>query len=546
MEIPLLRLVYLPYRLHIHFQGIPDMPEGFTRPLFVTGKMTSADTINSIVEEYGLWTVVTLGSKSARIEYVLNASNQFLHPSSQVMPHLQALSIAGPPYALSMTISTAWIGRIGNLANKLKKATQRPRLPVMNISQRTENTSPSRSAIRPVSLWGSIWYADHGANTSQLEAVPATNKNEEDTTVIADVDRTVKVPQTAGPRKGSTTAASTVNRLSSLFWSSPTAQGDNDTTSRRRMVSAPVPVDDRRVSTMFGGGNVQQSGNDFGDLHAGQTSRHEDHHLRDRFLSVLDELGIKGAQREQMLAFDQEKMQWTIVQHSQRSEARPSTASVWRGGYADTATATLRRASTRSASGSLDGLKRLSLGSIVRTGPSTDAPISDSSRLSLENSERESLDSIPESADNALVPPPPAPLLQSNTGWASWFSAGSPAKPLSTRRHDSPDVTPSAHTAKDTPAFYIQQIQMTKSSQIALVKSLIALRVRLSTSQLSWMSEFLSLSGTKALQTVLDSPGNGNSTLAESRETVQAECVRCLRVILNVEVSLSLSTAMKY
>lgn len=82
-----------------------------------------------------------------------------------------------------------------------------------------------------------------------------------------------------------------------------------------------------------------------------------------------------------------------------------------------------------------------------------------------------------------------------------------------------------------------------KISQRSLVKHLIALRVRLSTSKLSWTQEFLAGAGLEALESLLGKiatklVSREREVQTDEDETVQTECVKCLRVVMNTEVRL--------
>lgn len=77
------------------------------------------------------------------------------------------------------------------------------------------------------------------------------------------------------------------------------------------------------------------------------------------------------------------------------------------------------------------------------------------------------------------------------------------------------------------------------TTQKTLVKHLQALRVALATAKLSWIRQFLDSRGFRALETVLDKTtikkraGKAN----DLDETLQSECVQCLRVLMNTEVT---------
>lgn len=105
----------------------------------------------------------------------------------------------------------------------------------------------------------------------------------------------------------------------------------------------------------------------------------------------------------------------------------------------------------------------------------------------------------PDHPDSVSTPGSPrlgGPTL-SATSWATWWGAASNATGAG-------HADAVGHQAKDTPQFYVDQIKSTKISQRSLIKHLIALRVRLSTSKLSWSINFLRhAQGLEAIEALL-------------------------------------------
>jgi diaphanous 1 len=93
------------------------------------------------------------------------------------------------------------------------------------------------------------------------------------------------------------------------------------------------------------------------------------------------------------------------------------------------------------------------------------------------------------------------------------------------------------HTAR----WYVDGIRAGRSTDIKLVKHLISLRVHLSTAKLVWIEEFVDAEkGLDALRILLaDLVGKGGKRkiLVDVESTVLLEVVKCLRVLLNTEVS---------
>lgn len=91
----------------------------------------------------------------------------------------------------------------------------------------------------------------------------------------------------------------------------------------------------------------------------------------------------------------------------------------------------------------------------------------------------------------------------------------------------------------------MQGLRSRKSTDVKLVKHLISLRVHLSTAKLSWVEQFLDeQKGMAALGTLLAElvgKGGKRKKLTDVEETVLYEVIKCLRVLLNTEVSESMN-----
>lgn len=71
LHVPLLRLVYTPFQLQVTFTHMPGIPENFRYTWFISARLTAADVLEAILDEFGVRKLVTQGSKSARVEYSL-------------------------------------------------------------------------------------------------------------------------------------------------------------------------------------------------------------------------------------------------------------------------------------------------------------------------------------------------------------------------------------------------------------------------------------------------------------------------------------------
>lgn len=134
------------------------------------------------------------------------------------------------------------------------------------------------------------------------------------------------------------------------------------------------------------------------------------------------------------------------------------------------------------------------------------------------------------------------PLAPQTTGslWSSWWSSSGGDAPASPTKLKS--ASAQAKDAK-TPAWYVAGIQARKAGDTKLAKHLISLRVHLSTAKLSWVQDFLrEAAGMDALGALLAEivgvgKGGKRAAVGEVEESVVYEAVKCLRVLLNTEVS---------
>lgn len=132
------------------------------------------------------------------------------------------------------------------------------------------------------------------------------------------------------------------------------------------------------------------------------------------------------------------------------------------------------------------------------------------------------------------------PLQPQTTGalWSSWWtsSGGDWSMTFSKGRTGAKESTQSA-------AYYVEGIKSRRSTDVKLVKHLISLRVHISTAKLSWVEQFIDEhNGMNALATLLSGlvgKGGKRRKLTDTEESVLYEVIKCLRVLLNTEVSVS-------
>lgn len=468
-----------------------------------------------------------------------------------LLPYLQQAQTDTEKFRVCLSISDVWHARIGTVAKSFSKALQRPPLGTVTARRRREDspgysTSTTPSAWRPASIFSSLWQSptsnvgDDSQDTIRAGQHSDGEEEEEGEGTLKGLEpNAAKAPPSARsvvPSRGNT-------RLSSLFdaWSysthSPEATESKESLKssigRNRMVSEPMAMDDFRRASMLNLDTI---------LLDAKKQDAEDAALVGidvQFENMMDQLGIKENQRQAMRMMDDQRKRFLIQQQQQKTGSAVQQVQSHKSGLARTSSNRQSASNNTPPTSALAGLTRFSLWSAGTDSSASEPnsrPQSPEAPRSPGISDTASVLSFV--SQDTEVHTPPAPLLQTATGWSSWFSAGSPAKPSIALTDQS-----GTSNAKDTPSFYITQIMNGKLARPNLVKHLIALRVRLSTAALSWITDFLQNDGLAALEKILrtftsrTTTATGRDSLTELNASLQIETIRCLRIILNTEVS---------
>ena len=116
--------------------------------------------------------------------------------------------------------------------------------------------------------------------------------------------------------------------------------------------------------------------------------------------------------------------------------------------------------------------------------------------------------------------------------WSSWWASSGGDKTSKVQDKET----------EKTPEWYVDGIKNGKVTDMKLVKHLISLRVHLSTASLTWVELFVSdCGGFDALGRLLAglvAKGGKRKRLQEVEETVLLEVIKCIRVLLNTDVSM--------
>lgn len=70
-----LRLVYLEHGLEMEFRNIPGFPEGWRWKRWIGAETTAGELVEGLIEELGVRKVILFGSKTARVDYVLQVAS---------------------------------------------------------------------------------------------------------------------------------------------------------------------------------------------------------------------------------------------------------------------------------------------------------------------------------------------------------------------------------------------------------------------------------------------------------------------------------------
>lgn len=472
--------------LELEFYNIPAFPEGFLWRFWISAETTAAQAVETIVEELGVRKVVVHGTKTAKVEYVLQTVSDgqgtlarlctdvvpvsplplvaasTIPTSTPLVSYLLATQ-GQPPWKVNFTISPAWVARAGTVALGIAGAVSSSSK--LNDKARIASRSEGKEGgWRPTSLFGGLWSGatvEEGTGEDEEE-----EEEEEGEGTIKGLAAAETAGDEGGPRTTQTSQSSTKARLSSLFtdWIAPDAStGATETTSpapRSRLVSEPVPAARRfsswtpgsRMSFVEGDGVEEEAAvEDEGELNEALEklmvgrARLASARSRLTLLPRQDDLGLKGDRRADMRRLPIDHKRHLIVQHRQTTNP----------------VAPLRPSRTgpelsNDGGGALAGIKRFSLASVGWGADPVEQGAAPPSRGRPRNEEGVSTPSSPSSAastSSAVQPSTPSVgPPQTSSSWASWWSAPSDATGVG---------QPTSELARDTPQFYVDQIRST-------------------------------------------------------------------------------------
>ncbi|KAI5476137.1 hypothetical protein MNV49_000407 [Pseudohyphozyma bogoriensis] len=421
---PLLRLVYLPSHVTtgVDFRNVPGFPD-CTWTQWAGAHSTVGELMESLVEELGIKKFLVQGTKTSRVEYCL-----------------QVAGADGEAKTESSGDDAVEGSDVKGADAETKTGTPGDGGEVDEVEEEGEPTLKGRQAEEAMRL---------AAEAPAPRPLGSTSTKARLSTLFSDWI----APEASKPAQAPTLAVDTPANKIRLV-SEPSSLEESRDLSLRFM-----SLTNGKRTSMFVGGHAEEVEEEILDEKS----------LAASLDMLMDELGMKQAQREAMRKLPPDRQRFLVSQHRQNNSSQSSPLRPSKTGP---------EAST-SDSGALAGLKRFSLWAAPPSASSPDvAPPPRRPTTTYQVGE-------------AALPPPSKPtstaqnLERDPQSWTSWWSAAS-------------NATGTGHAvgtqAKDTPQFYVDQVKSTKISQ------------------------------------------RRTDDQTDEDETVQTECIKCLRTLMNTEI----------
>ncbi|KAF9359313.1 hypothetical protein BGX26_012598 [Mortierella sp. AD094] len=487
------KLVNLQYTLPVIFRHVPTVPESHYRQISVLPSMTVRQIVAAVAGEMGLkaldmYTLLSLAEERQLADdespFELLKENRELLVNEQIKD-----------YHFVFTVPDSWISKVESVTSLITKGWTATRPLSMAVYGLFGNTSPTQPAA-----------------TREISApIPIATTSIHHPS-FGDLDHsTDSSAKNAQKRRQSMIAGS---RLSSFFDPSALSGWLAPETKKRHSIVIGQSVPNLISKPLGLDGN---GGSDVYDM--------TDEDLSEAFINLLNDLNIKDTLRESMMQFTREKKIALIMQNQQVQQQKERVSSpdpyssVQNGG-------TNQRAPANRGTFMGSFSSRVSF-----IEPDSSSTVKLHSRYSSRSSFAGSYDDIADDAtlsQNAAGAERPMSPTTTAAGslWSSFFGS---TPQLDTTSVDEP--------LDDSPQFYIDQLLSKSISQKALAKHLLSLRIALATAKLSWIRQFLDGRGFRALENVLDKTAikKRGGKPNDLDETLQSECVQCLRVLMNTE-----------
>ncbi|KAI8600503.1 hypothetical protein EDD21DRAFT_376993 [Dissophora ornata] len=505
------KLVNLLYTLPVVFRHVPTVPEAHYRQIHVLPSMSVRRVVDVITQEMGLKALENTpsnGSTRTSADYVfsqLKVNEEGIEEERQLLEEETPFEMLKDNRELLMsqqikdyhflfTVPDSWISKVESVTSRITKgwtATRPLSMAVYGLFGSASPTQPTatREISNPIPI---LPTSIHHPSFSDLDDSTAKNAQKRRQSMIAG------------------------SRLSSFF--DPSALG-----------GWLAPETKKRHSIVVGQSVPNLISKPMGMENGGGSEVHEmsDEELTEAFAALLNDLNIKDSLRDSMMQFTREKKTALILQNQQVQQQKERVSSPDPYSAGQMGTVNNRGTNTRSKfMGSIS-----SRVSFIEPDNSSNTKLH--SRYSSWSSLAGSYDSAaaeetaPQSPKLTGYERPMSPTMAAaGSLWSNWFG--------STPQTDSASID---EPADDSPQFYIEQLLSRTTTQKTLAKHLLSLRIALATAKLSWIRQFLDGRGFRALENVLDKTAikkRGGKT-NDLDETLQSECVQCLRVLMNTE-----------
>ncbi|KAG0366943.1 hypothetical protein BGZ54_004660 [Gamsiella multidivaricata] len=507
------KLVNLQYTLPVVFRHVPTVPEAHYRQIHVLPSMPVRQIVDIVTREMGLKALdSTLNSstrQSVSADYVFSQLTvneegtegkqllddetpfELLKDNRELLMNRQIKD-----YHFLFTVPDSWISKMESVTSRFTKGWTATRPLSMAVYGLFGSTSPTQpTATREIS--------------NPIPIAPTSIHHPS----FGDLDHSTDSAKNAQKRRQSMIAGS---RLSSFFDPSTLGGWLAPETKKRHSIVVGQSVPNLISKPM---GIENGGGSEVYDM--------TDEELNEAFVALLNDLNIKDTVRESMMQFSREKKTALILQNQQmqQQKERVSSPDPYSGNQNG---GTLSRGTNT---------RNKFIGSISSRVSFIEPDGSSNAKL---HSRYSSWSSLAGSYDGTAVEDvaPSSPKLTGSDRpmsptmaaagslWSSWFGAT-----------PQPDALSIDEPSDDSPQFYIDQLLSKTTTQKTLAKHLLSLRIALATAKLSWIRQFLNGRGFRALENVLDKTAikKRGGKANDLDETLQSECVQCLRVLMNTE-----------
>ncbi|KAF9909163.1 hypothetical protein EC991_009073 [Linnemannia zychae] len=520
------KLINLQYTLPVVFRHVPTVPESHYRQIHVTPIMTVRQVLDIVIQEMGLKALENPSTNGSTIrapavsEYIFSQ----LKVNEEGIEELRQLTDDESPldlllenrellmnqqikdYHFVFTVPDSWISKVESVTSRITKgwtATRPLSMAVYGLfggATSPQQTTAPREISAPIPIAPtSIHHPSYGELDHSTDSSAKSAQKRRQSMIVG-------------------------SRLSSFFdpaalggWLQPEAKKRHSI-----VIGQSVP---NLISKPFGM-DPGTGGADVNDM--------SDEELTDAFNALLNDLNIKDSVRESMMNFTREKKAALIMQNQQVQQqkervASPDPYAAQTGGlpggginprnnrnrFIGSISSRVSFIEPDSASININGSNKLhsrhsSWSSLAGSYYGTAAEETRPTSPKLTGSDR----------------PMSPTMAAAGSLWSTWFGA----TPL-------PDAGAMDEPADDSPQFYIDQLLSKTTTQKALAKHLLGLRIALATAKLSWIRQFLDGRGFRALESVLEKTAikKRGGKANDLDETMQSECVQCLRVLMNTE-----------